>query len=210
MKMNLQNLSLMIAGVAMLSSVAMTADVKAKSLSSADQATSYNCLYDVCVGDSVKVISGRWIGHGGPVIAVDARSQTITAVNGSNFLIYPSVYDVYVYTPSRVDQCAGNICIGDEVRILGGNYRQIGRVTATDSYRYTATVIIAGRSFNVSVRDLSVVSQAPPSRDPRRAPRPNRQGNGSGRMERRNPNQQGNCPIGTRPNPRVGGRCTAT
>lgn len=225
MKVKLRNFYPILAGVVLLSSTAIVSSAMAESPSGADQSDAYSCLYDICVGDSVQVISGRWIGHGGRVISVDARSQTLTAINGSQYYIYPSVYDVYVSDRPRVDPCAGNVCIGDEVRIVGRRGLGIGRVTATDSYRYTATVIVAGRSFHVSVRDLVVVSQAPPTRYPPTPypptryppsrdlpdyPRQNRQGNGSGRVEQRNPRQQGNCPIGTRPNPRVGGRCTAT
>lgn len=173
-KVNRSLFAALVLGLVVSAPVARAAEVSAPQ----SRYSNYECVNGLCVGMSVRVVGGQWAGHAGTIVSIDSYQDTLTVVNSRGIYLYPRLYDVTttISQPSA-SGCTGNLCLGDQVRILVGMYRgRIGNIVDTDDYNFTATVLVDGRYVIEDIRDLTLVMR--PSR-----PNPY-------------PNHPRNCPYG--------------
>lgn len=158
-KFNRSLLATLVLGLAVTTSNARAEAAAAAGAADASAAlNSYNCLADVCVGMTVRIVGGYYAGHAGQVIAIDEYQDEITVVNSSGYTLVARSYDVIAdMSQPSTSGCVSNICIGDQVRVLIGAYAgRIGTVVDADEYNYTATILIGGRYVIEDVRDLTL------------------------------------------------------
>lgn len=173
MNQKYQRLIYALAGFAVIALAGASASVRADDDSS-DYSSNYDCIGNICVGTTVNVIGGQWVGHAGAVVGIDLYNDTVTVINSSGYYLYPYVRDVRsIYGDTPQSNCTRNVCLGDQVRVIYGQYSgYTGQVVGTNSYTLQATILLQGRYIIVNIRDLSVLSQQPrPMPYPRPVPR---------------------------------------
>lgn len=120
----------------------------------------YECLGGICVGQTVRVVSGHWAGHAGAVVGVNSYDNTLTVINSSGYYLYPSLHEVQLQYAAPTG-CYSSVCIGDVVRVSNGPYyNQTGRVVAVDGYSNTVTLLVGNINYiTINMYDAQVISR---------------------------------------------------
>lgn len=135
----------------------------------------YDCLGNICVGDTVRVIGGEWVGHAGSVVGVDNYYDTVTVLNSSGYYLYPSIRHVQLIYDGSNRNCTADFCVNDIIQVVSGIYRgERGRIISTDDRYYQVTMLSdRGQYITVSISDIYLIQRGPrPGPGPRPVPPP--------------------------------------
>ena len=124
----------------------------------ADVGATQSCVDNVCVGMYAQVTSGDFAGQEGAVVGIDDANNTATIVTTSGDYIYPLLTDITSQNAMNWDGCFANVCVGDKVKLLSGQYRRKkGRVVSINPANSTAIVLVKRKIYvSISVADLKV------------------------------------------------------
>lgn len=143
-----------------------------------DPYNQYDCVGNVCVGDTVAVVAGHWVGHAGLVVGADDYNNTLTVLNSSGYYLYPSIHEVRLQYDGRNRYCAAEFCVGDRIAVVSGYHRGVnGRIVGTNDRYYEVTILSdRGQYITVSISDIYLLqrgTQPGPRPIPNPRPRPN-------------------------------------
>lgn len=142
---------------------AWATEAPARSLSGAEleYIEKNGCYLNICVGQGVQVIAGRWAGHGGVVTALNPVIDQVTVRNSAGLLLYPRFSEVRPLTqPVR---CYWNLCLGDTVQIVSGlGAGQVGRVDSLNPQAATVGVVTNfGQRYFPNITQVRKVAPGP-------------------------------------------------
>lgn len=122
------------------------------------------CHLNICTGNTVQVVIGRFQGHTGTVLALDPYRDTVTVLTLSNVTVYARFSEVRVVNNPVNPRCYWNLCVGDSVQIVAGpGAGQVGRVESLNPQVATVGVVtnFGGRFFPNVVNVRKITSPQP-------------------------------------------------
>lgn len=123
------------------------------------------CYLNICTGNTVQIVVGRFQGLAGHVLALDPYRDTVTVLTFSNLTVYARFSEVRVVNSPQNPTCYWNLCVGESVQIVAGpGAGQIGRVESLNPQVATVGVLTNfGQRFFPNITQVRKVASPQPT-----------------------------------------------